>query len=134
MWESHNVSFQIMVNFQQHCTSINLVLCNCKLRYNTGFKIKVQPYIHKQCSKLVGYNQTNLLYRRLCRLMSNKYIKCITYKIKGKGKWELLPKIEEITVDRHTNGNKIKIFWRTRPSFSIRRERMYVSTRQRWHH
>ena len=32
----------------------------------------------------------------------------------------------------HTHGNKIEIFWRIRPSFSIRREWMYVSTRQRW--
>ena len=33
----------------------------------------------------------------------------------------------------HTHGNKIKIFRRIWPSFSIRRERMYVSTRLRWH-
>ena len=34
---------------------------------------------------------------------------------------------------KHTHGNKIEIFQRTRPSFSIRREWMYVSTRQGWH-
>ena len=34
----------------------------------------------------------------------------------------------------HTHGNKIEIFRRTQLSFSIRRERMYASTRQRWHH
>jgi hypothetical protein len=33
----------------------------------------------------------------------------------------------------HTHGNRIKIFWRTQPSFSIRRERMYLSTRQGHH-
>ena len=34
----------------------------------------------------------------------------------------------------HINRNKIEIFRQTQPSFSFRRERMYVSTRQRWHH
>ena len=32
----------------------------------------------------------------------------------------------------HKHGNKIEIFWWTRPSFSIRIEQMYVSTQQGW--
>ena len=34
----------------------------------------------------------------------------------------------------HTQKQNRKIFQRTRPSFSIRRELMYVSTRKGWHH
>ena len=33
----------------------------------------------------------------------------------------------------HTHGNKIEIFWQTRPSFSIRRERMYqINYKHTW--
>ena len=79
----------------------------------------------------ISYHLELLLRRE--RILQQIWMKVsISYSIiiitQNKGK--LLPKIEEITVGQ-AHENLIEIFQWIRPSFSIRRERMYVNTRQR---
>ena len=90
-----------------------LLLCCFDVAQQPDYSWRADPWDATDCSNL------HTKPHEACYMV----IGCKNYSLNiqttWKGKWKLLPKIEEIIIGQ-VHGNLSEIFWRTQPSFSIR--------------